>query len=932
MTMGLLGLLLGCQSCRVGPEDSAKDITIALGEVWLGGEVARQLPLEVTSITSDEDLIVTAKEDHVELWWTPTTIGDVSLSLDAGGQAVTLTATVSEPAVWPETLATHIGYEPLDSLDVTELGDAMFPATGEIPIGIDPINGEAWFGAADQGRAWRLDPFYNHATWGLWVSLDFEEKGVWMEAPDCFGEDTSGLRQTGICTGAERDIDGSIPENWRYLHGGFVGTHAQSPGDALTGLSAMVTDEDRARIWLLGTDEEGSWMRGIDLGLEPGAGEGIDEDPYTFRQLLPDVIVPLDEAGGQLRGGLQGSDLWTASLETGRISTVTIPDGVVIPLTTLDGLLAIGQAGEVLLALTSDQILGIQLSSGEASFAYDRPAGLPSGEPLATWSTDDAVWMVFESVLLKLSADDEPLVVLPPREVRLVGLVDDVVSGGTAASLSMLYIIGDTDSGGVLLGASPEGVWYGDPLSLPATPRAIGHARDPHDIFILYPAGSEGCDAGLECEDGVHPPVVHSLYNPYGLVPPTSTGHPLNLFLSPIAETPKDNSLGSDFSQGPCGGKQDDTYSDVSCCALDWVLTQRLMPNVDYFTGVLQSLGSDTESSDDDPTLVWGINPTVLRQAYECMESENPADIAAGVETYSELLALSDVRSSIANWTHTAGGEDRISEPQNWFVTHAPDDSGYTAPVSNQSEYGYLHDGMSALFDPTRLPVGAGALLDADPASMWTPLVSGNALDAYYISLFDGWSEPDWLSPIRDAPRAVNQPPRQAYYFLSAGVELEIGMTKWRKKELYPYDIRQRQVHWLSSDINAPGAGDPSSEMINLPGMSWEIGTIGALSEAGAYRETIRFAVEVDETDWMFVRRYLRRLISSSQPEDIKSWYLHIFDVTSPNGLFTDNSSVSNETDINRESIEWINETLVTPGHARWALPEEILMEWDDAQ
>jgi len=834
--------------------------------------------------------------------------------------------------VWPEPIATHIGYEPLDSLDVTGLGNAEFPESGEIPIGIDPINGEVWFGAAEQGRAWRLDPFYNHATWGLWVSLDFEEKEAWMQAPDCFDGDTSGLRQGGECTGEERDADGSIPENWRYFHGGFVGTHAQSPGEDLTGISAMVTDEDRARIWLLGSDDQGSWMRGIDLSLEPGADEGADNDPYTFRQLLPDFVVPLEDAGGQLRGGLMGSELWTASLETGRVSAITLPQGRVTPITTIDGLQGIAQVGGILLALTEQQVLGIDLSSGESFLALERPLGLPSSPPLSTWAADEAVWMVFETALLKLSADHEPIVVLPPEGIRLIGLVDDVVSGGSAERLSMLYVAGATDSGGVLLGASPEGAWYGDPLPLPATPRAIGHARDPHDVYLLYPAGSEGCDAGLDCADGTHPPVVHALYNPYSLVPPASEGHPLNLFLSPIVETPKDNSLDTDFSQGKCVVEQF-KHDDISCCALEWVLNNRLQPNIDYFTGVLQSLGDDTDNPDDDPTLVWGINPTLLRQAYECMESDNPLDVAAGADTYAELLALIDDRSSIANWTHTAAGEDRISEPQNWFVMNAPKASDYTAPVSNQAEYGYLHDGMSALFDPTRLPTTAPEdLLTADPATMWTPLISGNALDAFYISTFEGWSDPDWLTPIRDAPRSINQPARRAYYFLSAGVELEIGMTKWRKKELYPYDIRQRQVHWLSTDIHAPGAGDGSSEMINIPGMSWEIGTIGALSEAGAYRETIRFAVEVDETDWQYVRRYLRRLLSSSQPQDIKSWYLHIFDVTSPNGLFTENSSVSDEIDINRESIEWINDTLVAPGYARWALPEEILVEWDDAQ
>ena len=133
---------------------------------------------------------------------------------------------------------------------------------------------------------------------------------------------------------------------------------------------------------------------------------------------------------------------------------------------------------------------------------------------------------------------------------------------------------------------------------------------------------------------------------------------------------------------------------------------------------------------------------------------EMEAGTAARDSVVNQLLALIDDRSSIANWTHTAAGEDRISEPQNWFVMNAPKASDYTAPVSNQAEYGYLHDGMSALFDPTRLPTTAPEdLLTADPATMWTPLISGNALDAFYISTFEGWSDPDWLTPIRDAPR-----------------------------------------------------------------------------------------------------------------------------------------------------------------------------------
>ena len=118
MIMGVLGLL-GCQSCRVGPEEVDQEITIALGEVWLGGEVARRIPLDVDQLTTDEALTVTAGEGHVDLRWTPTATGEVSLSLRADGATIILTATVTEPAVWPAPLATTIGLESLDSLEAT---------------------------------------------------------------------------------------------------------------------------------------------------------------------------------------------------------------------------------------------------------------------------------------------------------------------------------------------------------------------------------------------------------------------------------------------------------------------------------------------------------------------------------------------------------------------------------------------------------------------------------------------------------------------------------------------------------------------------------------------------------------------------------------------------------------------------------------------
>ena len=56
-----------------------------------------------------------------------------------------------------------------------------------------------------------------------------------------------------------------------------------------------------------------------------------------------------------------------------------------------------------------------------------------------------------------------------------------------------------------------------------------------------------------------------------------------------------------------------------------------------------------------------------------------------------------------------------------------------------------------------------------------------------------------------------------------------------------------------------------------------------------------------------------------------------IFDVTNPSGLFTQNSQVPNvgsiEGDVTAEAILRINAELVTPGYARWSLPEDIVEE-----
>ena len=98
---------------------------------------------------------------------------------------------------------------------------------------------------------------------------------------------------------------------------------------------------------------------------------------------------------------------------------------------------------------------------------------------------------------------------------------------------------------------------------------------------------------------------------------------------------------------------------------------------------------------------------------------------------------------------------------------------------------------------------------------------------------------------------ALGQDPREAFYFLSAGADLDIGTATYRKKELWPVDIRQRaHVTGLSEDIEAITEDDPSSGLLNFPGLSWELGPLLNLSESGAYRETLIYGQSVTEHNW----------------------------------------------------------------------------------
>jgi len=857
----------------------------------------------------------------IEVSWTPDVTGQGGASvLWPDGTRLELVAEAGDAlSLWPAPIATEIGIEALAAQPETGLGAADLSGSGPVSLVEDPVNGHTFVAEPDAHRIWRLDPFYRHPSWGIWVATSKEDKERWTNAPPCF-LDANGLTQNGTCTGDELDADGDVPEGWRFYHGGF----AEDPG--LNGISAMVADESRGRIWVLGEGRARALDADVNLTGEEGG------DPYVYTQFIPGLRIDLGSDFARPWGALVGTDLLLVGQDSGAVAALDPSSGTLTGLGSLPGPLdAVAHDGTDLIAIAGDTLRWHDILDGVTLAEQTLPAGA-LGAADRGQAHDGRAWFVWDG-RLAVSTPDSLHLVAAPDGGTITDVVFDEVSGGNAEPLSRLYVLGETAGAGWLRAATPEGAWQGDAVSLPTPARALGQGRTAHDLHVIYGASTEGCDAELAswCTDGEHPALVQSFYEPYGLVPPTSTGHPLNLFLYPIVETPKDADIDDDFTaDSACGGE---AGRDAGCCALAWSVEQRVAPNQAYLTDVLGSLGSETVGTDDDPAFAWGINPSFLRQARLCLESEETEHQEAGRAAYLAVAGLVADRHELTHWTHTAAalglGE---SENHRFYLSLLYEDGvDFELPLDGPEEYAMLHEGISAVFQTDDLDDPELAELD-----LWSPLTSGNSLDAEELTDPDvGWpdQDPSWVVPVRDGPLAVDQPAREAYSFLSLGTDPEVGSATWRKKELWPTDLRKRtELMWLNEDALSFGVADPASRLVNIPGMSWELGTLRTMSEAGAYRETLKYGQTVLDANWENVHRMLRRLIASSEPDVVKGWYQHIFDVSHRNGIFVENSGVTADRDRNLEALERIEVELVAPGFARWTTPSELITRWEAAE
>lgn len=920
--------LCGAGCSRPEAPGALRDLTLAPTPV--GAERLELIPYSFLGLSEGDApslgpsaFSVSEADLGLSLRWAPADAADTaSLTLSLpDGRSATIRATATGPVALPDPLAVSQGLEALGSAPGSGLGSAVFDGEGPVPFAADPLTGNAWFGEASSGKAWRLDPFYRHPIWGLWVAEDRRGLDLWEQAPDCFLT-VDGLFQSGDCDGSERDLDGEIPRGWQYFHGGFAGD-----GEELAGLSALAADPARGRVWALASGV----LRGIDTDLRTTPDE--PEGAYSFSQVVDGLRLPLGPFWRQSWAGVADDQLWLVDRGSGRVASLDLPpsEGALtvrfpgLPDGEVSG--ATGALGASLLFVGADRWVGaLDRASGQVAWGVSLPAGLLRGEPVASAARGDRAWFAWPEGILTVEAGEAHLI-LPPEGAQIAGIAADLVEGGDAAPMALLYVVGQRDGEGWLWAASWDGAWLGEGLALPAAPRALGYGAEAHDLYVLYAAGTGGCDGALAetCAEGSHPAVVQPLYNPYGLVPPASRGQPLNLFLSPLIETPLDTEIDEDFSQGHCPDAAEGLAT--TCCALRWVVDERLAPNLAYFQDRVGRLGADTEGEDDDPTLVYGLNPSVLRTARLCLASDDPVDVEAGVALYRVLAGVGGPRVALSTLTHT--GLSMPDEHLDYYLQllyDSPDD--YALPIDSQSEYLALHAGLSAALRTDDLGLSDLAALD-----LQSTLGAGNGFDAEELLGPDGWADGSWVEAIRDGPLALGLPPRRGFYFLSAGADPEIGTVSSRKKELWPLDIRERmKVTGLPLDPADIVSPDPDSDLALLPGMSWEIGTLDELSRGGAFRETLKYGDSVDAPTWDLVFRNLRRLAATGDADSVKCWYQHFFDLNHPAGLYAENSGVNADQDVNLDGLRRIQTELIDPGYARWALPSEILDDWEAAR
>ncbi len=848
----------------------------------------------------------------------------------------------ARPAELPDPLLLTIDTQAYASVPGSQLGEAAITASDGAQFVLNPASGDVFLTDPQAGRLWRQGSGYLVPGWGAWLPLDMDLYANWNPYPPCF---SSGMwnRQEGSCTGQERNGDGTIPENWVFVHSGFVG----DDDNDLTGVRAGVALPEFELIAVVGELGGEGFVGVIDAGL---AIVQADESPYSYLQLLrpaaseqplPEglLIAPSSSGAWLLEPNtgatwlLQGLDqaqpqISRAALELGSVERwASMPQGMLLHRQDGSNVILIGE-----------ELVELEPALGWGSLDQVTP-DLLAADGLHAWA-----WFADASVLAwrEIEGEQSGLLVLPAAVQDVHLLAVDSIFGGQAAPSSMAWVVAETFDGELLLlGAQAElGVVQAEGVVLPALPLDMAVDTAPHDLYMAWPAGSEGCDGEWAelCSDGQHPALIRSAYAPYGLVPPTSTGHLLGMFLNPILETPKDYNINQDFSKGEARCTEAPEGFDQAlwdgCCAMEWAVEQRVVPSLDYVVDTWTTVGSGTQTPDDDVVAVVGLNPTWLHQARLCYAEDLTA--AQGYAALEVLATYRDLGLGFTHWTHTSMADSDATEPMDYFMDLLYDAGvDYSFPMDTQAEYQLLHDGMYAATRYDDLPDyddGSGPVQMSD---LELPLqaISGNHFDGAVMVSAQGWpdGDPSWIRAGRDGPLALGDPPFQAYYFASAGSDPLIGLDGFRKKELLPVDIRRRVAAFEMGEAPEDWFEGGDSGVLYLPGHSWALNTLGDLQAAGLFRESQVWGTDTEVRDWEQVQRFLRRGLASSQPDDIKSWYLHIYDFTSYNGVIAENGGVTADGDINVDALEAINAMLVQPGYARWAHPDAVVQEWLEA-
>jgi len=847
-------------------------------------------------------------------------------------------ASGDRPEGLPEALLETIALQSFTSVAESQLGDAAIADDDGGRIVLNPSSGDVFLADPVAGRLWRQDPGYVVPGWGVWQPLDFELYERWFPYPPCITDELWN-RQSGTCTGEERNNDGEIPQNWAFVHSGFIG----DADNDLQGVRTGVALPDLELIVGVGERDDEGFVAVVDAGLAMDLG---DEHPYTYLQLVrPTHSEQPLPVGLQIAASTTGA--WLLEPNTGAVWQLQELDQV-RPLVVRASI----EVGAVSRWASLPQVLLMQRDDGSWATLggsglteLDAPDGwgsLSSEPPDLLAGDGEVVWGWYaEPGLLawwELGSGLGGLMVPPAAVQGLHHLAADRISGGDAPTSSMAWLVAQTAGGPVLLGAQAEhNAVELEGLPLPAVPVDIAVDVAPHDLYVAWAAGAEGCDGEWAdlCSAGEHPALLGSYYAAYGLVPPTSTGHPLNMFLNPILETPKDYNINSDFSRGEgrCEPAPDDFDAQLfeGCCALSWATRDRVVPSLDYVVAEWLAVGADTETDDDDVAVVVGLNPTWLRQARMCYAEDLTA--SQGYDALEILARYRDQGLGFTHWTHTSMADADATEPMDYFMSLLYEAGvDYEFPMDSQAEYQMLHDGMYAAARYDDLPDydDDGVIVDMTTLEVPLQAISGNHFDGAVMVSDDGWpdGDPSWNRAGRDGPLALGDAPFEAYYFASMGTDPTVGLDGFRKKELLPSDIRHRAAAFEMGEAPEDWFGGGDADVLYLPGHSWALNTQGDLHEGGLFRESQIWGTETEERDWDAVIRYLRRIVASSQPDDIKVWYLHIFDFTNISGLIEDNSSVTEQLDINVNALEAINALLVTPGHARWADPDAMVDEW----